>query len=334
MSSFGSQSITYNLSESFEPGTDGVRQYNIIPYGIYDGLELSIDGPDTVQISGPGVGVIYDEVNNLAVQYQQHDNYIKTVSPTEPYLIARWEYNQSLTNPVRYETDTQAGLASTDVILGKVLFDQNDEVSGFDLSERVERDLENVEGFDTEADEGALYQSDGNGNVITVLSTQSNNTLARYNDSSGEWEAIQTDTSNTGNTVVERTSDGSVNAQDVNADGSVSAGSSSSVNGTIQHSDANNDNESATLGQVKSFAGQIVASGTIQLSSGSAVVSTGETNTSNTYYLALGVQDPNTDTKISGRLFWDDSAGEHKVEIIETDTSVGNPTAVYKVVNI
>jgi len=50
--------------------------------------------------------------------------------------------------------------------------------------------------------------------------------------------------------------------------------------------------------------------------------------------VALGVVDPNADTKVGGELKWDDSAGEHKLEITERDTSVGNPDVNYAVVEV
>lgn len=80
--------------------------------------------------------------------------------------------------------------------------------------------------------------------------------------------------------------------------------------------------------------GTTVASGTKQLNDGSAIISTGEDDTSNTYFLALGAEDPDADTKLSGKIFWDDSDGEHKLEIVESGTTVNNPTAVYKVFKI
>jgi len=78
----------------------------------------------------------------------------------------------------------------------------------------------------------------------------------------------------------------------------------------------------------------VAASGQTTLASGGAVVDTGESATDATYYLALGIDDPNADAKISGRLFWDDSAGTYKVDIQETETSVGNPTVNYDILRV
>jgi len=82
------------------------------------------------------------------------------------------------------------------------------------------------------------------------------------------------------------------------------------------------------------LAQSVVFSGQETLSSGSAVVDTGISATDATFQLAIGVDDPDADTKLSGRLFWDDSAGTYKVEIVESDTSVGNPTANIDVVRV
>jgi hypothetical protein len=72
---------------------------------------------------------------------------------------------------------------------------------------------------------------------------------------------------------------------------------------------------------------EVIASGSVQLSSGSATV-TVESASDTTYYLALGTDE---NAKISGRVFDD---GDVKVELVETDTSVGNPTVNYDVIKV
>jgi hypothetical protein len=77
-----------------------------------------------------------------------------------------------------------------------------------------------------------------------------------------------------------------------------------------------------------------VASGQTTLSSGSAVVTTGITATDATFFLGLGLDDPDADAKVAARLFWDDSAGEYKIEFVEDGTSVGNPTVNYDILRV
>lgn len=86
------------------------------------------------------------------------------------------------------------------------------------------------------------------------------------------------------------------------------------------------DADSALLG--------VAASGSVTLSGGVGTVDTGISATDATHYLALGVDDPNADVKLAGKLFWDDSAGTYKVEISEVDTSVGNPTVNYDILRV
>lgn len=86
------------------------------------------------------------------------------------------------------------------------------------------------------------------------------------------------------------------------------------------------DNDSALM--------SVAASGSVTLSSGTATVDTSISATGATFYLALGVDDPNTDAKIAGRLFWDDSAGSYKIEVVEDGTSIGNPTVNYDVLRV
>lgn len=79
---------------------------------------------------------------------------------------------------------------------------------------------------------------------------------------------------------------------------------------------------------------QLVTAGVVTLSSGSAEISTG---------LGAGVKidirlDPSgdggnaADVKVAARAFWDNTAGEIKVEILEDGTSVGNPDVGYEIV--
>lgn len=77
----------------------------------------------------------------------------------------------------------------------------------------------------------------------------------------------------------------------------------------------------------------VAASGSVSLSSGQAVISTGLGTAGATFYLALGIDDPDADTDISGRLRWNDTAGEYEVVIVEVDTSV-NPTVNYDILRV
>jgi len=96
--------------------------------------------------------------------------------------------------------------------------------------------------------------------------------------------------------------------------------------------------EQVDVGQLD-VAGSVVAqsvalSGQVTLSSGSATVDTGISAVDATFILGLGVDDPNADVDLSGRLFFDNSAGTYKIQIVEATTSVGNPTANFDVVRV
>lgn len=77
----------------------------------------------------------------------------------------------------------------------------------------------------------------------------------------------------------------------------------------------------------------VAATGQVSLSSGVGTVDTGISATDATFYLALGVDDPGADAKVTGRLFWDDSAGTYKVEVVEDGTSQ-NPIVNYDVLRV
>ncbi|AGM11361.1 hypothetical protein M199_gp031 [Halogranum tailed virus 1] len=78
----------------------------------------------------------------------------------------------------------------------------------------------------------------------------------------------------------------------------------------------------------------VAASGQVTLTSNNAVVDTGISAIDATFTLAIGIDDPDADTKVSGRLFWDDSSGTYKVELVENGTDVGNPTVNYDIIRV
>lgn len=76
----------------------------------------------------------------------------------------------------------------------------------------------------------------------------------------------------------------------------------------------------------------VVDSGTVSVTTGTAVVDTGVTDSSASFLVSFGVQDPNADTKVNYELFWDDSAGTHKVEFNENTSN--NPTLNYTIIRV
>lgn len=83
-----------------------------------------------------------------------------------------------------------------------------------------------------------------------------------------------------------------------------------------------------------SFGMNVVASGQVTLAGGEATIGTGIADVDATFMLSLGVDDPNADTELAGRLFWDDTAGTYQIRIVEQVTTVGNPTANYDIVRV
>lgn len=88
-------------------------------------------------------------------------------------------------------------------------------------------------------------------------------------------------------------------------------------------------------GASNDFNVDLVVEGTVTLSSGTATVATGVTTTPAFFTIYL---DPSgaglnaADVKASARAYWDNTAGEYKVEILEDGTAVGTPDIGYKVV--
>ena len=170
------------------------------------------------------------------------------------------------------------------------------------------------------SDSGKVFKPDGSGwvelgsfesartdeeieDVVDALLTAGSNVSLAYDDAAGTLEIDASD---------------SIRSEESVRD----LAGAMAANG-LAHDDAND-----TLGL------DVVASGQVTLSSGSATVDTGVSATDATFQLAIGVDDPGADTKLAGRLFWDDSAGSYHVEIVEQETSVGNPTANYDVIRV
>lgn len=84
-----------------------------------------------------------------------------------------------------------------------------------------------------------------------------------------------------------------------------------------------------------SFELNVVASGTVSLTSGSATVSTGVSARPSYFSVYL---DPGTgnevDVSVVARARWDDGSNVYRIEIIEDGTSVGDPDIGYNIVRI
>ena len=114
---------------------------------------------------------------------------------------------------------------------------------------------------------------------------------------------------------------GAVTADRAAADAAGQVGTLSKPLDVIAYSIQDRNGDSAFI--------SVAASGSVQLSSGSATVTVDSNPPSGaTYSLAIG---PTQNAKISGRAFND---GDLKVELVETDTSVGNPTVPYDVIRV
>jgi hypothetical protein len=114
---------------------------------------------------------------------------------------------------------------------------------------------------------------------------------------------------------------GALTADRASADASGQVGTTSDPIDVVAYSLQDRTGENAFL--------QVVASGSVTLSSGSATVTANASHSAgSTYYLALGTTE---NAKISGRVFND---GSLKVELVESGTSVGNPTVEYAVLQV
>ena len=94
---------------------------------------------------------------------------------------------------------------------------------------------------------------------------------------------------------------------------------------------ANADADTYTVGG-STIAQDVAASGSITLSNGTATVDTGVlSSTAATFMVALGPDTDDADVATDIRAV---SGGNYEVDILETDTSVGNPSVLYDIVRV
>lgn len=124
--------------------------------------------------------------------------------------------------------------------------------------------------------------------------------------------------------------EGDVNVQGALTDSGVAV---TNQNDLDAHTGDTSNPHSVTASQAGAIGGSIVSNSSVQLSGGDAVISTGVTSSSALLNVDLAVDGSSvaSDCKVGAVAFWDESAGEHKIEIYEYETGVDDPTVNYRI---
>jgi len=122
---------------------------------------------------------------------------------------------------------------------------------------------------------------------------------------------------------------GETNPDDASAD--TRANDDPALRGRSLNADDATVNNSLSLGTDTALT-SVVASGSIQLSSGSATVDTRiSESTTATFMVAFGPATDDADVAADIRAA---SGGNYEVDVQETDTSIGNPTVEYDIIRV
>lgn len=160
----GNQEIFPDFDQELDSDIVSRRFSDVVPPGIYEGLEPTIISSTEVSIAA-GLFEIQDP-NKNQIKIRTNNDVVLTPTETEPYMVIRWNWN----NEEDWYADFLADdfFVSTDLLLGKALFDNNGNLNGVDLENRSRpRYLGNVEFEGNVSFFGAKHES------LTKIATSS-----------------------------------------------------------------------------------------------------------------------------------------------------------------
>lgn len=116
---FGQQKILWKFKTPLDSDYLGQSQQDIISLGVYTGLTVTKIDDTTIEIA-PGKIAISDGTYTSIIEFEA-SHQIPITSST-PYIIVRWEYAQLDVWYADYTTVQQTDLLSTDIIIGRAIF--------------------------------------------------------------------------------------------------------------------------------------------------------------------------------------------------------------------
>lgn len=191
---YGNQILTFDYANEASSLSFNKLLFRLIPAGIYDGWELSLDGGGGANdfIIAPGVGFV--KTNNaepqnqlgVRVETQESVTIASTITEATPYVVARLEWNAIENNYLEFTCVTTP--QENDIVLGMGLFTGGflDGGTPFDYTERsyVSKDADTLK-----LGQGLLSEPTGgtstnlNGDTYTTAALQT--VLNRLRDLSG-----------------------------------------------------------------------------------------------------------------------------------------------------
>jgi hypothetical protein len=146
---YGNQKITLSY---FNVGTSksfNQRNYKILPMGIYSKMQYDTDknlsfsngnvtklNSTTARIS-PFIAEVRDFENNISIRIETQENIDVILTPSEPYLMIKFEYGASQQNYASIIRSSYAMLVEDYIVIAKGIFDSSNVLqSTFDYSRR------------------------------------------------------------------------------------------------------------------------------------------------------------------------------------------------------
>jgi hypothetical protein len=111
--------------------------YKLLPDGVYDGLAVGKINDGLVSISD-GTVYITDPLNDLGTKITISGIDNQTVTTTNVYIILRFTWLNSETNPMQVLSVPKVNIQAGDIILAKCIFSGTTLLGTFDVSERKE----------------------------------------------------------------------------------------------------------------------------------------------------------------------------------------------------
>jgi len=129
----GSQELFYKYKFPLNANILTNRFQGIADVGVYEGMSLTKESTTSTRVE-TGAIEIGDGTYQTKIRFQS--SFVLLTSDTsKPYIVVRWSYQESETDIyAEILTVAYADIQSTDVVLGKVLYNTSNEVDSFDYS--------------------------------------------------------------------------------------------------------------------------------------------------------------------------------------------------------
>ena len=144
---FGSQQLTFAYGMAGRSEYFNRINYLIAPQGVYSGGVLSKIDTNLISLS-PFVAFIKANNKEVSVKVETQEAITLTVSNAESFIIVRYEWKNEENNYADILAVERSSIISTDLVLGRSIYDAGVLSTVFDYSERESSVLQNEEDKD------------------------------------------------------------------------------------------------------------------------------------------------------------------------------------------